>query len=348
MKLAAAASLALLLAACGSSGGLDAYGNRETAPSALPVPVRDDARAARAALNGGDAAGARSILERACERAPGDLGLAVMLQEAELAAGEEPQALRARYGELARQRNDARSWVLAARLEPDGAPAREALDRALSLDPGCAWALYGRAFHEAREGEWTEAQKLLAQALSLDAALLPARRLEAALFARDGKYEQAQEAFEAWLEAAQDDPRVDPALRVATVLDLALVDLESGSPRAARDRLASLTDGPADAASLGRRLCVLAAVEQALGHSELALEAAQAAERASPDSPLAKVQQALLHEQWLGDPVAAKEAWQRVLGEARTSGDLTDLIQSMRARVVLERLESASGAPKPR
>ena len=97
----------------------------------------------------------------------------------------------------------------------------------------------------------------------------------------------------------------------------------------------------------GRRLCIIAATEQSLGHSELALAAAREAEAVAPQLVLPKVQQALLHEQWLKDPDAAKAAWGRVLSEARTSGDLSDLIQSMRARVVLERLDAGVPSAKP-
>ncbi len=349
MKSSGAALLWLALAACGSPSGLGAYGDREKSPSALKTDVTPEAAAARAALDSGDAIGACAILEEVLARTPRDLGLACMLQDAELAAGQEAPALRARYLGQARERDDGDAWVLVARLEGTTAEARSILDRAARLDPANAWAHYGLAFVEARSGFWGEAQGHLKRALELDPGHLAARRLEAALLARDGKYEEARTAYSAWLEASKLDPRVDPAWRLAAQLDLALVELESGHPRAARNHLAALSDGVGQPGLAARRLCLLAASEQTLGRSSQALEAARAAEALAPQSALPKVQQALLHEQWLGDPAAAKAAWERVIGEARTSGDLSDLIQSMRARVVLERLGAASdGAPGPR
>ncbi len=347
MKFALAALLGIGFAACGTPSGIKAYGDREHSPTALATALLPDVVTARAALDAGDAIGARRILEELCGRAPADLGLAIMLQEAELSAGEDLQALRARYLALAREKEDANAWVLAARLEATPAEARALLERATRLDPKNVWARYAQAFVEARDGSWGEAQVHLKHALELDPAHLPARRLEAALLARDGKFEAAQVAYNAWLEASRNDPRVDPGSRVATQLDLAIVELESGQPRAARTRLAALPLGSDATGIAGRRLCIIAATEQSLGHSELALAAAREAEAVAPQLVLPKVQQALLHEQWLKDPDAAKAAWGRVLSEARTSGDLSDLIQSMRARVVLERLDAGVPSAKP-
>ncbi len=347
MKLALVALLGIGFAACGAPSGIDAYGDREHSPTALRTALLPDVVTARTALDAGDAIGARKILEGLCSRAPADLALAIMLQEAEISAGEDLSALRERYLSLAREKDDANAWVLAARLEATPAEARALLERATRLDPKNVWAHYAQGFVEARDGSWSEAQVHLKQALELDPANLPARRLEAALLARDGKFEEARVAFGAWLEASKDDPRVEPASRVAVELDLAIVELEAGEPRAARTRLAALPVGSDATGSAARRLCILAATEQSLGHSELALAAARESEAIAPQSVLPKVQQALLHEEWLKDPDAAKAAWGRVLSEARTSGDLSDLIQSMRARVVLERLDAGVPSAKP-
>lgn len=345
MNSTSAALLLVGLAACGSPRGIGTYGDRELSPTALEVTMLPDANTARAALNAGDASGARSILERLCAKAPHDLGLAAMLQDSELAAGEDPAALRTRYLSLARERDDMESLVLAARLEGTDSEARSMLERAATRDPKSAWAQYGLAFVQAREGLWSEAQAHLKKALELDRAHLPARRLEAALLARDGKFEDASIAYSAWLEASKYDPRVDPEARVAAELDLALVELESGHPKAARTRLAALPEAEDATGVAGRRLCLIAATEQTLGHPELALAAAQRAEALDPPSALPMVQQALLYGHWLNNPEAARAAWGRVLSGARTSGDLGNLIQSMRARVVLERLDQAA-APR--
>jgi tetratricopeptide (TPR) repeat protein len=242
---------------------------------------------------------------------------------------------------LARERDDAAAWLLAARLERTPAESRAMLERALRKDADSAWVNYGLAFVQSRDGNWSEAQTYLKRALELDPAHLPARRLEAALLARDGKFDAAREAFGAWLEISRSDPRIEPRLRLAAELDLALVDVQSGHSRAARARLIALADTEGSAGDAGRRLCLLAAAEQGLGKPERALEAARAAESADPSSALPRVQQALIHEQWLQDPEAAKAAWGRVLSEAQSGGDLGDLIQGMRARVVLERLDAA-------
>jgi tetratricopeptide (TPR) repeat protein len=336
------ALVAGVLSACGAPRGIEAYGNRERSPTALAAALVEEANLARAALDSGDASSARSRLADLCIKAPHDLGLAAMLQDAELAAGEDPSALRARYLALARERDDADSLVLAARLEPTPAEARSILERAVDRDPKHAWARYGLAFVQARDGAWGEAKVHLKQALELDRAHLPARRLEAALLARDGKFDDARTAYSAWLEASRTDPRVDPQARLAAELDLALVELESGRVKAARARLAAMPESPDATGVAGRRLCLIAATEQALGHPQLAYSAAQEAEAVDPRSALPMVQQALLNGQTLNDPAAARAAWERVLSGARSSGDLGDLIQSMRARVVLERLDQAA------
>src|SRR5688572_6372867 len=105
------------VSACGAPSGIDAYGDREHSPTALAPELEPDAKSARAALARGEPAAARAILEKLCARTPRDLGLAAMLQDSELAAGEDPSELRARYLDVARERDDADSLVLAARLE---------------------------------------------------------------------------------------------------------------------------------------------------------------------------------------------------------------------------------------
>lgn len=342
MKRAAELLLCCSLACCGSPGGIEDYGDLRKSPTALTPQQLLDASAARAALDAGDAALGRALMEELCSRAPADLGLAVMLQDAELSAGEDLALLRARYLNLARERDDPHSLILAARLERTPSEARSMLERALRSDPRSAWASYGLAYVQARDGNWREAQKQLDRALEADPAHLPARRLQAALLARDGKFEDAQRAYSAWLDISRGDPRIDPQLRLAAELDLALVEVQSGHSRAARARLQSMVETSSAHGLAGRRLCLLAAAEQDLGRPERALEAARSAESADPDSALPRVQQALIHEQWLEDPQAARAAWERVLTEARSGGDLSDLIQGMRARVVLERLDAAA------
>jgi len=345
VKLALRLALCASLAGCGSPGGIDDYGDLRESATALEPQLLPDARAARAALDSGDAALGRALLAELCSRAPADLGLAVMLQDAELAAGEDPVLQRARYLDRARERDDPHSLILAARLERAPAEARSMLERALRSDPANPWASYGLAHVQARDGSWREAQQHLVRALEADPAHLPARRLQAALLARDGKFDDAHNAYSLWLEISREDPRIDPRSRLVAELDLALVEVQSDRSRAARARLLALAQWTGPAGAEGRRLCLLAAAEQDLDRPERALEAARGAEAADPASALPRVQQALLHEQWLEDPEAARAAWERVLSEARSGGDLSDLIQSMRARVVLERLDAEPPAP---
>jgi len=53
------------------------------------------------------------------------------------------------------------------------------------------------------------------------------------------------------------------------------------------------------------------------------------------------VQQALLHELWLGDPAAAEADWARALELSRTDAALGSLLERVRARVRLERYAAA-------
>jgi hypothetical protein len=52
------------------------------------------------------------------------------------------------------------------------------------------------------------------------------------------------------------------------------------------------------------------------------------------------VQQALLYDEWLDDPVRAEAAWRRVLAIARSSSELTSVLERTRAGVRIERFEA--------
>jgi tetratricopeptide (TPR) repeat protein len=216
------------------------------------------------------------------------------------------------------------------------------VERALLLDPSSAWAHYALAHLEAKTRNWDAASRELQTAIGIEPTHLAARRLEAALLVRNGRADSAARALELWLDAAELDLRVDPAARLTAQLDLALLWVQLGEPSRARTLLLSLGGGEVDAL---RRLCILAAAEEETGRPRQALEAARAAEAVDPSRSLPLVQQAMLYEQWLDDRERARDTWQRLISGARSQGELSDLIQSMRARVVLERLDAQASPP---
>jgi tetratricopeptide (TPR) repeat protein len=333
------AAVALTLAGCRVLAHLRERGYGESRTDPLSEHERAEVRRARDALAANECAPARVCADALCASRPESIGLAILRQDIELACGADDAALAQSYLERAQAEPSATSLVLAARLAEDATQERELLQRALELDARSVWARYALAHAQAREGNWSEAQQELARALELDPAHLPSRRLEAALLARGGNPDDAIEALEVWLEASRFEPLVDPRSRLSAQLDLAHLWLLSGEADKARSLLVGLGDSSGDSA---RRLCLLAAAEQAGGRYQKALEASLAAENSADGArqgALPIVQQAVLHEQWLRDPAAARAAWQRVLSAARTGDDLGDLIQSMRARVVLERFE---------
>jgi len=267
---------------------------------------------------------------------PDHVGLAVWLQELDFAAapadGKLAVAVAAR--ELAASEPTVTHLLLAARLESDETQARATLEKAQNIDRDCAWTHYALAHLDAKQGRWPQAQRGVARAIVLDPGNIAARRLEAAILARNGRRSEAISALRAWLSVTRDDPLVDSATRVLAELDLAQLQLLEGNEKEAREVLLGLASDPTDAV---RRDCLLAAVEQALGHADRALNAARSAEARDPQAPLPLEQQAILQEHAMSDPEAARRAWERVLEVARKSSDLGALILSLRARVALER-----------
>jgi tetratricopeptide (TPR) repeat protein len=291
---------------------------------------------ARQLLDAGRVSEARELIARVLAEHPQVIPLGILGQEARM-VGEDAQSaeqLLAEAEQRAARDPSPTALLLAARLDPDPESARRRIERALELDESCAWAHYALAHLEARSGFWREAQQRLARALELDPGNPSARRLEAGLLARDGKVDEATRAYEAWIEATEDDALVDPLARLMAQLDLAQLYLLDGHQARARSVLLSIPERSAEPA---RRLCILAAVEQAAGRPERALELAQSAEVQAPRDSLPLQQQAALYEDWLESPEAAARAWERVLELTRDESSLGSLILSMRARVALER-----------
>lgn len=345
--------LLALSAAVACVSGTPAYEVPELPPTryeALDPLSADRLERALDLLAAGDPRSARGVLVELRAAHPDNLVVGRWLQEAELADAErasrervegapDPRVfaadLRDRYRELAEADPRPTNLVLAARLEDDPPAALHLLDRALALDPQCAWALYGRAHVLASTGRWREARDEIAAALQADPAHLPALRLYSWLLARAGRRAEGIAVLEAWLDHAGEDLRFDRRSRDEAALDLALMLLAEGRADEARERILALHPGTV---SQVRRLAAQAAVEHALGENHEARGSARAAQRADPDAILPVVQEALLLEYWLGDPIEAEQAWQRALELASSSDELGDFVQRVRAQVHLERI----------
>ena len=148
---------------------------------ALPGGELERVAEARALIEDGLPAEARGVLLEVAERRPENVPLAILLQEVELAlAGPEGAPTVAAEAALRSAAHPTLvTRLLAARLEPDPARAREQIEAALAIDPRSAWAHYAIAHLEARSGNWVGAERWLERALERDPGLLPARRLEA-------------------------------------------------------------------------------------------------------------------------------------------------------------------------
>lgn len=303
---------------------------------------------ARAAFEQGRFDEAAAEFRALCAHAPSNVPAAVWLQEVELAqAALHPDAsaavdeLRQRYRTDAEAQPSVVRFVLAARVEPDAPAATLLLGRAEELDADCAWVHYGAAFLAARASDWPGARVRVARASEAEPGHLPARGLEAWLLAQGGDARVGITALERWLARARVDVTIPTSLVRAAEIDLALLYTRDGDPERAAQILAML---PEDASDAGRRLTLRAVTEQELGRDMRALAAAREAEAASPGELLPVVQQALLHDLWLEDPAAAEAAWIRVLGMSRSDRELDGLLELLRARVRLERLQLAREA----
>ena len=282
---------------------------------------------------------ARNRVSVLCRQRPESVGLGVLLQEIQIRLGRSPEELRVDYRlRAAREGESPASLVLAARLEEDVQSAQALLVRALELNPLHVWALYGMAHLFAVEGRWEEARQWIDRALAIDPGHLPSRRLEAALLTRSGARQEAAAAWQRWLAEARGDALVDPRARTAAKLDLALLRVLNNDTKKARNLLLSMADDPHEQV---RRLCILAGAEHDQGAFRAALSAAQAAEQVAAstgdETTLPMVQQAVLYDDALRDREAGRAAWERVVIGAGGRNDMSALIQTMRARIVLER-----------
>lgn len=359
---AALCTLPLVLAGACWTGAARRIPDSRSPYDALDDLATRELREARARLDAGRIEEARIALRALEERHPQSIVIGAWLQEVELAASDAgnpttPDAgaaralneLRERYAQRAENDPSAANFVLAARLETDETRAEALLARAEALDPRCAWVPYARAFLAAKRGAWEEARKQAERAEELDPGHLHARWLSSWMLARGGRVREAITAFETWTERARGDVRIDERLLLEAELDLAVLRVLDGDARRASQLLDELEQRAASdsGAMSARERMVEAATREALGDPKGALDAAKAAEELAPGELLPVVQQALLAELWLNDPAAAEAAWTRVLALARGSGELSTMLERVRARVRLERFQLARQRAEP-
>lgn len=325
--------------------GEGTYASRPGPYDLLHAVTLEEVALARQLCEEGELATARPYVHKLAGREPHNLPLACLAQDLDIALGDEAAvaAERERARSLARDQGGVPALLLAARLEPESEVRRELLDAALEREPESAWVHYAIAHHEALAGRWSEASRRVDRALLIDPGHLGARRLETMLLARAGERDDAIAALQRWLRTAAPSPFVSQRELAEARLDLAQLMLLEGNPRAAGRVLEELVDGEVRSPRLYE---LLAAVEQDQQRPRLALAAAWQAEEEAPGDPLPLVQQALLHEEWLADPGAAREAWRRVVETARGGSDLATLLLVLRARAALERLGPGE-VPRP-
>jgi tetratricopeptide (TPR) repeat protein len=349
---AARARLALALtalgAACGGPGTVMVDREPRPGPHDLLVRVLTQEVAEVQRLRAsGDLDTARAWVARLASREPDHLPLACLNQDVQIeAAGAEglPELRKA-----AQDRIDAGpdlvGLLLAARVAPDADSARSLLDRALELAPDSAWPHYALAHLEAREGRWRVAGERVDRALLADPGHAWAWRLKTQILARGGPREQCIHELRLWIEAERSNPFFQRSEIDAARMDLAQQLLLHRESEEAREVLAQM-DGSAQAGARCQQLT--AAIDQAETEPRAALQSARLAAAADPTDALSLVQQALLEEDWLGNPEEARQLWQSVLEVSATRGDLAGLLLSLRARAALERLQLKEGvAPAP-
>jgi len=304
-------------------------------------------RAARTYYDEGKLQAALDILGPLARGAETNLELGFWLQDLEWelaqAQGASTADLIEAYEQSAESEPTPARLILAARLGLEtrgGQHALSLLQRALELDPDHPWIHYSLAQvllgERQRADRWQAARTALARTLELDPSHLRGRHLEAWILAQEGDVARASTALERWLELTRGDPRVSNEVRLEAEVDLALMWVRLGHAAAAE---ALLSTHAGQRVARTRRLAALAVAQHEQGRIEQALDTARRAELADPGALLPVVQQALLYEQRGrdGDESRAHDRWALVVEAAANQGDLAGLLQSVRARVHLER-----------
>ncbi len=368
----------LLLTACGTTDAFTIPTSRTGPYDALPERSIEKLREVQADWGAGQLRIARAGLLSLLVGHPRNIPLGILLQELEIETLERGRELVDMdiYGSDVdwdhklmrwyRQRTDQsptpERLVLAARLETDGPSARVLLERAVAIDPECAWAHYGLAHLAFQAEDFAGGRAGLERAIQIDPGNLAARRLQTRTLAHSAKKADAIRALELWHEVARDDPFVRPRELAEAELDLAILCAEVGRTDEVEDLCASLiSEGIIDRAPV---YLVLAASRISAGDSDGALDAASRASRLAPLEALAHVQRALVLEDWEARPEKAYEAWVQALEAARgtaaqnLSGQnaaarpqpatVRDAQLWLQARTRLERLERRGiGGPAP-
>ncbi|MDB2576569.1 hypothetical protein N9Z54_05125 [Planctomycetota bacterium] len=256
--------------------------------------------------------------------------------------GEPGEVIRRVYAARASALPTVEALILAARVETDGLAAESLLRRALELDPVCSWAHYGLSHvlleKRSQPDRWSLARASLERALEIEPGNLRARRLEAWMLAEEGSRDVAEKQLRRWLEEAAEDPRVSRVEAVEARLDLALLLLLRGEDRRAARLLEDLEGEPVGRA---RRWMLLTVARQEGGDLLGALDATLRAQGAAAGEVLPLVQEALLSEAFLDRPEVASALWEEVAELAEDGATIGDLVQTLRARVRMERSRSA-------
>ena len=253
--------------------------------------------------------------------------------------------LRLEYARRATLEPTVSAFVLAARVETDVLAAETLIGKALELDPTCAWAHYARSHvlleDRTQSDRWSRARQALERALALDPGHLRARRLEAWMAAQQGSRDLAEPLLGRWIDVADGDPRVSNEDAVNARLDLALLLLMRGEESRA---LRILDDLEGEPVARARRWMLSAVARQEAGDALGALDASLRAQGATGETTLPLVQEALLYELFLERPDLAERRWEEVARSSEDSSSLADLIQRLRARVRLERSAAREAA----
>jgi tetratricopeptide (TPR) repeat protein len=341
-----AAALVLLVFATGACTSTEesAAVALELRAAELDPALAEILASARACLEAGDVSGAETRYASLAATYPEDAWLAILLQEARFVAlgvdrEELAVNLRRSYRAVADGEPTALRLVLAARAEGDAYAALYLAQRALAIDAEFAWGHYAEASAHAQLGRTAEARAAAERAVGVDASLLPAWRLLAWLRSQAGERDAAILIWQAWLAAAEADPRVAPEARVTARCDLGVLLMRS---KRYEETLALLGSAPSDAT--GRSSSVFAAAAVEVGDVEGALVAVRRARERDPEHLLYMVQEALLLERQSAHSAEAHEAWELIIESTQEATDLGALLQRTRAEAHLSRMAHEDSA----
>ncbi len=307
----------------------------------IPDAYAAEFRTARARFLAGDTAQARARFERLLDALPDIVPIGVWWQECEIELSD-AETLRLRSEERAALQPGVGAEILAARAQADSIAAETWIARAANRDPNCVWVYYARAFAAARAGSADVARDELNRALTIDPGHLPSRRLEIELLTRDGSSEAARIRLTGWVVRAAEDPRVLPRDLADARLDLALLAIGAQDVDSAADQVDEIDARFVDPWRLAATRAVIAHEEGDIAGARKYIDTARAL---APREILPAVQEALLFDDDVNDPFRARAAWNVVRELASESDELSSALETLRARVRLERLDREMPEP---